>query len=101
MRRVAVWNIDDGISNYGDGPVTAVTFLDDTRVASGGRDRSIVITRIEAEENSKPGIQERKLQLTLRCKGMKINGLIGPDEQQKLRDLIVKSELEQNLMNTE
>jgi hypothetical protein len=83
-----------------EGPVTAVTFLDESRIASGGQDRSIAITRVDTMGVSRPGIQERRLQLTLRCKGMKVNGLKGAEEQQKLRELIAKSELENNLVSS-
>lgn len=74
--------------------VTAVTFLDDTRIASGGQDRSIIISRIDAQGDSPFDIMERRLQLTLQCKGMRITGLKGPAEQQKLSELIAKSERE-------
>jgi internalin A len=73
------------------GHVTAVTFLDDTRVASGGQDRVIVIARFDDHRDSPSGLIERKLQLTLLCRGMRIEGLKGPDEQRKLGALIAKS----------
>jgi WD40 repeat protein len=75
-----------------EGMVTTVTFLDASRVVSGGRDRAIVVTRINNEGQTLAGTLERKLQLTLRCKGMRIKGLGGVDERRKLNELIAKAE---------
>lgn len=66
-------------SRLHDGLVTGVTFLDGSRIVSGGRDRAIVITRIDIEGQTLAGVLERKLQLTLQCKGMRIKGLKGSD----------------------
>lgn len=77
-----------------DGPVTAITFLDDLRVASGGVDRAIVITRINSDADTLIGKIERRLHFTLRCKGMQIRGLTGAEEQRRLQELITKAELQ-------
>jgi WD40 repeat protein len=89
------WMISDAFAHrVHEGPVTAMVFLYESRILSGGKDRAIVIIRIDAKENSE--VQERKLQLTLRCKGMRINGLKGPAEKQKLDELIKRAERESN-----
>jgi DNA-binding NtrC family response regulator len=75
-----------------DGLVTTVTFLDEGRIVSGGNDRAIVVTRINIDGRTLTGILERKLKLTLRCRGMRIKGLKGPDEHRKLHELIAKAE---------
>jgi hypothetical protein len=55
---------------------------------SGGLDRAIIVTRIDIEGQTLTGVLERKLQLTLRCKGMRIKGLKGRDAHLKLGELI-------------
>lgn len=83
-------------SRVHNGLVTAVTFLDGSRIVSGGRDRAIIITRIDVEGQTLAGVLERKLQLTLQCKGMRIKGLKGSDAHLKLDELIKKAEAKTN-----
>lgn len=75
-----------------DGLVTTVTFLDEGRIVSGGNDRTIVVTRLDIEGRTLFGMLERKLKLTLRCRGMRIKGLKGHEEYRKLHELIAKAE---------
>ena len=64
-----------------EGPVTAVAFLDDSRIASGGADRTIVVTQVDTRGGGTHALRECRLQLAFRCKGMRIRGLKGPEEQ--------------------
>ncbi|MGZ4973193.1 MAG: NACHT domain-containing protein [Limisphaerales bacterium] len=73
-----------------EGPVTSVSFVGDSCVASGGADRTITLTRF-AENMSLQGHIERRLRLSLRCRGMKIDGLKGPVEKELLSKLIIQS----------
>lgn len=75
-----------------DGMVTTVAFIDSSKILSGGSDRAIVITGIDIDGQTLCGRFERKLQLTMRCKGMQIEGLVGLEEQQKLSALIQNAE---------
>lgn len=98
--RICVWRLDPQGTTWAqqkvldvkvhDGPVTSVAFTSDTCVASGGADRAIVLTRF-GEDATLAGHTECRLQLTLRCKGMKIRGLKGPAEYEVLARCIAES----------
>jgi hypothetical protein len=75
------------------GAVTAVIFTSDSRVASGGSDRAIVLTRLIGTEHL-AGMQERRLQRSLRCRGMQIKSVKGPAEAEMLRAFISQCEEE-------
>jgi hypothetical protein len=72
--------------------VTTVALINDSKILSGGRDRAIVITGIDIKGQTLSGRFERKLELTMRCKGMQIEGLVGLEEQRKLSALIKNAE---------
>ncbi len=74
-----------------DGPVTSVTFTNDSCLASGSADRAIVLTRF-AENAPLTGHIERRLHLTVRCRGMKIAGMKSTSEQELLAKLIAESQ---------
>jgi DNA-binding NarL/FixJ family response regulator len=77
-----------------DGPITSVAFISDNSLVSGGADRTIAITQF-GENLGLGGSLERRFQLTLRCRGMKIKGLKGSVERKMLEELIADSQ--QNL----
>ena len=69
------------------GSVTAVAVIDDTRVATGGADCAIVVERLTPTGDT-AGQVERKLQLRMRCRGLKIDGVQGEAEHTLLMKLI-------------
>jgi WD40 repeat protein len=75
-----------------EGAITAVDFVDGNRVASGGADRRVVVSRFNCDALESADGQERVLHLTLRCKGLRIEGIQGPVERRRLEELIRKAE---------
>jgi len=73
------------------GAVTTVAFIDETRISSGGADCAIVVSRWTRDEMS-VGIVERKLQLKMRCRGLKIDGLKTEAEYIILSELVREAE---------
>ena len=71
------------------GSVTAVVILEDGRIASGGSDCAVVLTRWS--ESGTSADHSQRLQLKLRCKRMKIDGLQGTVERQVLEAIIAHS----------
>ena len=57
-----------------EGLVTGLTFLSDKKLVSSSSDRSIAVINF-GETDDKAAQVERRLVLTLRCQGMKIEGL--------------------------
>ena len=74
-----------------DGVVSTLVFLDESRIISGGFDRKISILRFGPDSGGVQGIQERILHLTIKCKGMKIEGVKGDREREMLKKLISKA----------
>lgn len=74
-----------------DGMVSVVAFLDDSRILSGGFDRRVSVLMFGTDVERIEGIQEQVLDSTIRCKGMKIDGVKGDREQEMLRRLISKA----------
>jgi hypothetical protein len=74
-----------------EGVVTAVAFVDNSRLSSGGSDCAIVISRW-LQNGDLEGRIERRLQLKMRCRGLKINGLKGDRENALLARLIQEAE---------
>ena len=70
-----------------EGVVTAVAFLDESRVSSGGTDCAVVVSRW-FDGGTQAGKLERRLQLKMRCRGLKINGLKSEIEHGLLTKLI-------------
>lgn len=75
-----------------DGPVSSLIFLDDSRIVSGGVDRKMFVVRFGPGTEGTKGIEEDTLHLTVRCKGMKIEGIRGKREQKILERLLSKTE---------
>jgi Pentapeptide repeats (8 copies)/NACHT domain len=78
-----------------DGVVTSLAILgeDDPRIVSGGTDRAVCLTPIDSSgEAAAEDDGVKRLHLTVRCKGMKIDGLQGEHEQQLLRERLVLEE---------
>lgn len=71
-----------------DGVVSAVSFLDDGRLASGGTDRRICVFNWNVGAPMLSLETMRELQLTLRCKGMNIQGVTGDIEREHLQKMI-------------
>lgn len=96
---VHVWKLEmrDGViesqeifaRSIHEGTVTGVTLLDDAHVASGGSDCVVAVTGW-AEDGTTD--IEHRLQLRLRCRRMKIDGLKGETERLVLRKLIENAE---------
>jgi hypothetical protein len=74
-----------------EGSVTAVAFIDGFRLSSGGSDCAIVISRW-LQNGDIDGKIERRLQLRMRCRGLKIKGLKGDKENALLAGLIQEAE---------
>jgi CheY-like chemotaxis protein len=66
------------------GLVSTLAFLNDTQIASGGSDRTVVVVRLIGPE----GADERRLTRTLRCRNMRIEGCEGPREHGMLEEYI-------------
>jgi hypothetical protein len=71
-----------------DSMVSTLSFLDDTRIVSGGIDRKISILKFGEDSDDLKGRQENILHMTIKCKGMKIDGLKGSKEQEMFKKLI-------------
>lgn len=65
------------------GVVTGLAFLGDGLIVSGGEDRAVCVSVVTDEETP-----PRRLQLAVRCRGMKIDGVKGPDEYAMLAALL-------------
>jgi serine/threonine protein kinase len=86
------WTIERLLSRSShQGVVTALAFVNDSLIASGGSDRAIVLVRLSGSEHPE-GTEERRLLRTLRCRNMKIEGVKGPREYEMLKDYIAQSE---------
>jgi len=71
------------------GIVTDIIFCDANRIISGGMDGKIVFNEFEEIKNSNEKKFERPpLQLSIKCKGMKIDGVQSTKERKKLEKLI-------------
>jgi small GTP-binding protein len=92
-------NTQDGVltsekileSRVHEGVVTAVAFVDGARLSSGGSDCAIVISRW-LQNGDLSGRIERRLQLKMRCRGLRIEGLRGDKEYGLLTRLIQEAE---------
>lgn len=74
-----------------EGAVTAVAFVDGSRLSSGGSDCAIVISRW-SPSGDLTGKIERRLQLKMRGRGLRIEGLRGEKEYGLLTRLIQEAE---------
>jgi Pentapeptide repeats (8 copies) len=92
--RIFAWQVDvieDGLvskkvleTQAHNGPVTTIVIRNDGQLASGGADRAIILTQI-VDGNIAGGI-ERTIKRTLRCTGMRITGIKGPNEYSLLKN---------------
>jgi small GTP-binding protein len=78
-------------SRVHEGVVTAVAFVDGSRLSSGGSDCAIVISRWSQNGDLNRKV-ERRLQLKLRCRGLRIEGLRGEKEFGLLTRLIQEAD---------
>jgi hypothetical protein len=69
-----------------NGPVTTIVIRNDSQLASGGADRAIILTQIV--DGNIAGVIERTIKRTLRCTGMRITGIKGPNEYRLLENNI-------------
>ncbi|WNV82874.1 pentapeptide repeat-containing protein [Umezawaea sp. Da 62-37] len=70
------------------GPVTAIAFLGEGRLVTGGVDRGLCVTHTGGDSDDG---EVTRYELTLRCGGVKLDGVRGPDEQSRLRRLAKSS----------
>ncbi len=78
-------------SRVHEGVVTAVAFVDGSRLSSGGSDCAVVVLRW-LQDGDISGNIERRLQLKMRCRGLRIEGLRGDKEYGLLTRLIREAE---------
>ncbi|WP_036412004.1 N-6 DNA methylase [Micromonospora parva] len=67
------------------GTVTSVAFSDRGQLVTGGADRTVCTVPSAIEGPEQPGQVVRRLHLTLRCEGVKVDGVRTEQEQQRLR----------------
>jgi len=84
MRQAEIWNRHLHI-----GPVTAAAFLGADRVVTGGVDRGLCVVH-----TAPPGVSDRgevaRFELTLRCRGIRVDGMRGDRERNLLRQLAMR-----------
>jgi WD40 repeat protein len=73
-----------------DGPITGILLDAEDQVITGSTDRSVCVTRVSAIRSNSPtsdGAESavQRLHLTLRCKGVRFDGVRTEHEQEKLR----------------
>jgi len=73
-----------------DGPVTDILLDTEEQVITGSTDRKVFVTPVSAIRSDLPALDEAKsavqrLHLTLRCKGVRFDGVRTEHEQEKLR----------------
>jgi hypothetical protein len=72
------------------GPVTSLFFMGEDTLISGGGDRVIAVTRISGAADTAPPIQ--RLERSLRCTGLCIEGLVPENQRQRLEELIARAQ---------
>jgi hypothetical protein len=100
--RVSIWKLDLQSRNplsvialdqpVHSGAVTSVTFMDDRRIISGSTDRRVCVTRFSMGDGKTKGELERTLSLTVRCKGLRVDGARPSAIRQKLEMLAKQAE---------
>jgi hypothetical protein len=73
-----------------DGPVTDILLDAEEQVITGSTDRKVFVTRVSAIRSDSPAPDEaesavQRLHLTLRCRGVRFDGVRTEREQEKLR----------------
>ena len=69
-----------------DGPVTAVLLDGEEQVITGGSDRSVCVTSLASARPDGQPPPVHRLQLTLRCRNVRYNGVRTQREQTKLAE---------------
>ncbi len=72
------------------GAVTSLAFLGEDTLVSGGADRTIAVSRVISTEDSQ--VSAPRLIRALRCKGLRIEGLLPEDQRQRLGALVEQAE---------
>ena len=68
-----------------DGRVTTLSFVGEDYLASGGLDKAVCLSPIEAGSDQEHDI--RRLHLSIRCSGIIYTDVRGPNEQARLSEL--------------
>ncbi len=99
---VLVWKIDLSKDEFAfeslfklpvhEGIVSSVVFIDKRRVATGGFDRKMCILIFDSDSNNAEAVVEAELYLSIRCKEMKIKGMVESKEKELLEELIKRAE---------
>lgn len=84
-------------SHIHDGIASSLVFLDETRIISSGLDRKISIHRFEEGSEDLQGITEKIFYLTVKCEGMRVEGLKS-DTERKMLEKLIKSETERKML---
>jgi hypothetical protein len=71
------------------GPVTGLTLLGEDRLVSGGLDRTIVVTQLP-DQAGPTSARAQRLERTLRCAGLRVNGL-KPERQREQLEALVRA----------
>jgi hypothetical protein len=87
--QVIVWRLERNLEKWSaeklldakahQGAVTAIAFLDESRLATGGIDRAVVLSTLIGQDNL-DGTNVGRLERSLRCRGMKVEGVQSPIE---------------------
>jgi hypothetical protein len=86
MRRAEVWN-----RHLHTGPVTAVAFLSADRMVTGGVDRGLCVVSTAPSDMSDRG-EVARFELTLRCRGVRVDGMRGDLERNLLQRLAARQQ---------
>jgi len=73
-----------------DDTVTSIKIIDEYKILSGGMDKKVAITGLNRNSNGKFNKSALNLYRSVKCKGMKIEGLKGKNEYNILKELIQK-----------
>jgi ubiquitin-like protein Pup len=84
LRRTEVWN-----RHLHVGPVTAVAFLSADRMVTGGVDRGLCVVSTAPSDTDDRG-EVARFELTLRCRGVRVDGMRGDRERNLLRRLAAR-----------
>jgi hypothetical protein len=86
MHRAEVWN-----RRIHTGPVSAVAFISADRMVTGGVDRALCVVPTTPPDMDDHGKVSR-FELTLRCRGVRVDGMRGNRERNLLRRLAARQQ---------